>query len=129
VRAIVGVVMHENEPKGGMSEQRYNYVAEYRNTGMGGITRPIAVCARCGIIRAHALRLSRRGTHGEAFYLHEHPLVFLVLKQSNTGKRSYYIEGEPDEELRGLLEEVGRAWLRHMEHTSSLLSVAFRCGV
>jgi hypothetical protein len=92
----------------------FTYVQPVRQTRMGGLTRPIGLCDVCGVVRPYHVRLSKSGTHGEAYYAHRHPLVFLLLARSNTGRRSFSLEGRPSERVRKVLEAVGQAWERHM---------------
>ena len=96
-----------------MSGQEYSYVQPVRHTRMGGLTKPIAVCDACGVVRPHHIRRSKSGTHGEAYYSHPHPLSFLILERTNTGRKSFSIEGQPSDRVRQHLEVVGQAWDRH----------------
>jgi hypothetical protein len=63
--------------------------AKYRNTKMGGLDISIAICKQCKkIIEPIHKERSKGGTHGYDYYSHEHYLDFIVLKQTNSGKRS-----------------------------------------
>jgi hypothetical protein len=108
-----------------MSGQEYNYVQPVRHTRMGGRTRPIGICDTCGLVEPHATRSSKSGTHGEWFYSHPHPLCFLILESSNTGKRSYRIEGQPSERVRQHLEAAGRAWIRYKTYADIYEDIRF----
>jgi len=56
---------------------------------MGGVTKYIGVCLVCKrVIKPTNVRRSRSGTHGEDYYVHEHPLEFVLLYSSNRGNRS-----------------------------------------
>jgi hypothetical protein len=109
----------------GMSGQEYNYVQPVRHTRMGGRTIPIGVCDICGLVEPHATRSSKSGTHGERFYSHRHPLSFLVLESSNTGKRSYYIVGQPSERVRQHLEAAGRVWMQYKTYADIYEDIRF----
>jgi hypothetical protein len=95
------------------SGEEFAYVQPIRRTRMGGLTKAIAVCEVCGVVRPYHVRYSKSGTHGEAYYAHRHPLVFLLLERSNTGRNSFAIDGQPSERVRRVLEAVGQAWERH----------------
>jgi hypothetical protein len=72
--------------------QKYTYVKNYRNTSMGGLTKHIAVCPVCKkVVKPTNVRRSRSGTHGEDYYVHEHPLDFLLLYSSNKGNKAIAI--------------------------------------
>ena len=92
---------------------------------MGGITRPIGVCELCGVVEPVARRSSKTGTHGEWFYRHEHPLAFLVLESSNTGRRSYYIEGSPPAWIRQQLERAGNVWVQYRNYIDVYEDIRF----
>lgn len=71
------------------------YIREYRNTRMGGITVSIAVCFKCGsVIEPVRRERSKFGSHGKDYYEHEHDIDFVVLKQSNSGKRNFEVTGK-----------------------------------
>jgi len=75
---------------------------------MGAITEEIVVCMVCKKVLAPSrTRRSRTGTHGEDYYVHEHPLVSIVLEQSNSGRRRVVVPKELAE-VEDLLE---RAWV------------------
>ena len=85
-----------------------NYEREYRNTRYGGLTRNIAICLECKkIIKPSRVRTSKSGTHGTEYYIHEHQLVFIELRQSNSGNRSVVVP----EELNEIRAEVERMWI------------------
>jgi hypothetical protein len=96
-----------------MSGEEFTYTQPVRHTRMGGRTRPIGVCDTCGLVEPVATRSSKSGTHGEWFYSHPHPLSFLILESSNTGRRHYFIEGRPSQRVRQSLEAAGRSWMRY----------------
>jgi hypothetical protein len=43
------------------------------------------------VIKPTSTRRSRRGTHGENYYTHEHELRFILLHSSNSGKREIIV--------------------------------------
>ena len=114
-------VFEDNGVVNGSGEE-FTYTQPVRNTRMGGLTWPVAVCDLCGVVRPHATRWSRRGTHGEWYYSHPHPLSFIILESSNTGRRWYRIEGRPDQKIRPILEKAGRAWEGHIKGYEDILS-------
>lgn len=62
----------------------YSYIKYYRNTRMGGFTKYIAICPVCKkVVKPTDTRRSKSGTHGEDYYVHEHPLEFTLLYSSN----------------------------------------------
>jgi hypothetical protein len=86
----------------------YFYERVWRRTEMGGITEDIAICLVCRrIIKPSNVVTSRRGTHGTKYYVHEHPLLFVTLERSNSGKR-YIIVPKELETIKDVLE---RAWV------------------
>jgi hypothetical protein len=86
----------------------YTYVAEWRSTNMGAITREIVVCMVCRrVLEPTRRRRSRSGTHGEDYYVHEHPMISIILEQSNSGKRYVSVP----KELEKIKELVERAWV------------------
>jgi hypothetical protein len=89
-------------------------VRHWRRTRKGAVTQSIAVCETCqAVVEPTRIRRSRSGTHGEDYYAHTHRLVFLELLQSNSGNRSYSIEGEVSEKARTVFEEAARLWVYH----------------
>lgn len=67
----------------------YVYTREWRKTRRGAVTYPIAVCLTCReVIEPVRIRVSKAGTHGEFVFAHEHPLKFVMLYESNAGRRS-----------------------------------------
>jgi len=89
--------------------QVYRYAKPWRKTGLGGMTYHIAWCNTCqAIVSPVSFRRSRSGTHGEDYWLHEHPLAFIRLVSSNSGRRELSCEGEVPEWLRIAAED---AWL------------------
>jgi len=89
--------------------QLYKYEMEWRQTRRNGVTVHIAICLACGsrIEPTHTYR-SRTGTHGKDYWAHEHPLSFIRLEQSNSGKRSVTTMNKvPDD----LLTVVKEAWI------------------
>jgi hypothetical protein len=88
--------------------KKYVYIKEYRYTNMGGLTKYIAVCMTCKkIIPPIHKRRSRRGTHGEDYYVHEHPLEFVLLYSSNSGNRSISVP----EFLKPIAKDLERMWI------------------
>jgi len=86
----------------------YTYAKSWRRTGMGAITQYIAICLTCkSIVKPARVEKSKGGTHGTNYFVHEHPLVFILLEQSNSGKRYILV---PDE-LRNIKEELERMWI------------------
>jgi len=86
----------------------YSYTRYYRNTRYGGYTKYIAICTTCKrIIPPVNTRRSRGGTHGEDYYVHEHPLDFLLLYSSNKGNRAITI---PDI-LRPIQNDLEMMWI------------------
>ena len=89
--------------------QVYRYVKPWRRTGMGGVTYYIAWCNTCqAIVSPTSYRRSRSGTHGEDYWLHGHPLAFVKLISSNSGRREIHFEGEVPEWLKTAAENM---WL------------------
>lgn len=87
----------------------YWYVREFRRTRMGGVTYYIAYCPTCRcILPPTRFRRSRRGTHGEDHWVHEHPLAFMELSSSNAGNRALWADQNIPETLYRLAE---RAWI------------------
>ena len=80
--------------------KQYTYVKRFRWTGMGGVDYWIAYCPTCEeIVPPVSSRRSRRGTHGEDYWVHEHQLVFIKLWSSNSGRRAVSAD-------EGVLEEL-----------------------
>jgi hypothetical protein len=78
--------------------QQHVYEAPYRRCiKAGGITYPIAVCPVCRkVIEPSRKEFSKTGAHGTWYYAHPHPLIFVILEQSNSGKREVVVpEGFP----------------------------------
>jgi hypothetical protein len=95
------------------AKPKYRYRMPYRNTGMGGLDYAIAVCQTCRrVVRPIRSVRSRTGNHGEDYFEHEHPLGFLVLVRSNSGKRSCYLAGEgiTDGAVRAAVETAADDW-------------------
>jgi hypothetical protein len=75
---------------------------------MGGITKYIAVCSVCKkVIKPTNIRRSRSGAHGEDYYVHEHPLDFLLLYSSNRGNKLITI---PDI-LKSIQKQLEIMWI------------------
>jgi len=87
----------------------HTYVMPYRRTHKtGAITWPVAICLECmRVIVARRIESSRTGSHGKMFFAHEHPLVFAVLEQSNSGKRTVRFIGELPENFK---EDIVELW-------------------
>jgi len=91
-----------------LMSNEYTYVMPFRDTNMGALTKYIAVCMMCRkIIKPADIRRSRRGTHGEDYYTHEHELKFILLHSSNSGKRAVLV---PDE-LRPIQNDLEKMWI------------------
>lgn len=89
-------------------EAPYTHVAEWRRTMMGAKTEEIVICLVCKkVLEPSRVRRSRSGTHGEDYYIHKHPIVSVVLRESNSGRRSVAVPKEL-EEIKDLIE---RAWI------------------
>jgi len=87
---------------------KYTYVRFYRNTRYGGYTKYIAMCMICKrVIPPTSVRRTKSGTHGEDYYVHEHPLDFLLLYSSNRGNKAMAI---PDT-LRPVQNDLERMWI------------------
>jgi hypothetical protein len=87
--------------------------AEWRRTGWGGITHPIAI-QRIGtwlkVVKPVWREYSRTQRHGAWYYYANQVDVLLYLEQSNTGKRSVYISKcRLPAELCRLIEETARS--------------------
>lgn len=92
--------------------QVYTYKMPYRFCAKAaGLTYPIAICLECGkVIEPTREEYSRTGSHGTWYYVHKHPLAFIVLEQSNSGKGKRKVEaigGVPEQ----LVDVVRDAWL------------------
>ena len=86
----------------------YSYVVEYRRCIKAeGVTWPIAVCTTCRRIIEPRVEPSKTGAHGKLYFVHQHPLAFITLLQSNSGKRRVELSGE----LGELARAVERAWV------------------
>jgi len=73
----------------------FTYEKPTRNTRYGGLTRNIAICLECKkVIKPSRVRISKSGTHGTEYYIHEHQLKFIELYQSNSGNRSIIVPEE-----------------------------------
>jgi hypothetical protein len=84
---------------------------------MGGLTSYIAVCMTCKkVIRPLRTRFSRSGTHGTEYYVHEHPLVFIELNQSNSGNRSIVVP----KELEEIKADLERMWIYESCYVSDI---------
>jgi hypothetical protein len=71
------------------------------------ITHPIAVCMRCfKVVKPTARRYSKNGAQGEWCYVHEHPLLFVILKQDGAGRREVRTAGRVPGSLAHLVREV-----------------------
>jgi len=95
----------------------FTYEMSVRNTRMGGLTAYIAVCLECKkVIKPSRVRKSRSGTHGTEYYVHEHPLIFIGLNQSNSGNRSIVVP----EELSEIRAELERMWVYESSYISDI---------
>jgi len=87
-------------------QKTFKYRKIWRWTRLGGIDYAIAVCLQCrDVIEPAGKRRSRKGTHGEDYFVHEHELRFIELYQSNSGNRDYTIDGGL-EFLEDLVDEL-----------------------
>ena len=91
-------------------------VVEWRRTGWGGITHPVAVKRIGGwlkVVRPVWREYSRTSRHGRWYYYESDIDVLLFLEQSNSGKRSVRISKcKLQAELCKLIYDVARqAWL------------------
>jgi hypothetical protein len=100
----------------------YSYVVEYRRCIRAeGLTWPIAVCTTCrGIIEPRAQESSKTGAHGKLYFVHQHPLAFITLLQSNSGKRRVAVSGE----LGELARAVERAWVVQRASVDEVVELA-----
>jgi hypothetical protein len=88
----------------------YTYTVPYRNKGkVKRVTCYIAWCDECGkLIEPKRETRSNDDCSGEDYYEHEHPLSFVVLTQSNRGKRKIEVWGKVPREL---LNVAKQSWL------------------
>jgi hypothetical protein len=105
----------------GLSEV-HSYVVEYRRCIRAeGVTWPIAVCTTCRrIIEPRAIEPSKTGAHGKLYFVHQHPLVFITLLQSNSGKRRVALSGE----LGELARAVEQAWVVERASVDEVVELA-----
>jgi hypothetical protein len=97
-------------PRDAASSKLYRYAMLYRHTlKTGALTYPIAICAECGrVVEPIRKEYSKTGAHGKWYYAHKHQLKFIILRQSNSGKRSVTTMNKvPDD----LLTVVKEAWI------------------
>ena len=88
----------------------HSYVMDFRMCRKSnGITYPVAICTTCKrVVEPINIELSKTGSHGRLYYVHEHPLTFIVLEQSNSGKRRVrWVNGY----MKILNEVVEYAWI------------------
>jgi hypothetical protein len=86
----------------------YTQTYPFKHTKIGGKTIVIAICPTCRkILKPTRTRRSRSGTHGEGYYVHEHPIESIWLEQSNSGIRSITVPPSL-EPVKDLLE---RMWI------------------
>jgi len=87
--------------------------AEWRRTGWGGITHPVAlqrIGNRLKVVKPVRREYSRTQRHGAWYYLKNEVDVLLYLVQSNSGKRSVYVSKcKLPAELCRLVEETARS--------------------
>ena len=96
----------EGRPSAGGAPTRYVYTAEWRRTEMGAITEEIVVCLVCKrVLEPSRRRRTMSGTHGEDYYVHEHPMTSIVLEESNSGRRKVVVPREL-EEIKDLIERI-----------------------
>ena len=97
-------------PRDAEAKRVHRYEMPYRHTlKTGAVTYPIAFCLKCcKVVEPITKGYSKTGAHGAWYYVHEHPLKFVILRQSNSGKRSIStINKVPDD----LLFHVEEAWI------------------
>jgi len=89
---------------------QYTYEMPYRRCiKRNCMTYPIALCLRCKkLVKPVRSELSKTGAHGMLYFAHRHPLAFVVLEQTNSGKRSVHFVGEVPEDL---VWKVRIAWV------------------
>jgi hypothetical protein len=108
-----------------MSERKYRYELPYRNCiKASGLTYPIAFCLECGkVIEPTAEEYSRTGAHGTWYYVHEHPLAFIILKRSNSGKR----DADRSENVpKSLFDIVYESWVYYEDSTIDVIEAIVR---
>jgi hypothetical protein len=92
-----------------------------------GITYPIAICTTCKkIIEPVNREYSRTGNHGKFYYVHEHPLVFVTLIQSNSGRRKVEWTGGY---IKVLNEVIEYAWIingQSIEEVTKIIETSVR---
>jgi len=88
-------------------------VAEWRRTGWGGITHPVAlrlIGRWLKVVKPWKREYSRTGRHGAWYYMKNEVDVLIYLEQSNSGKRSVRISRcRLATELCRLVEETARS--------------------
>jgi hypothetical protein len=93
-------------------EVEYTYKWDYRNTRMGGMTKAVAICLKCReVIEPSRIERSKSGTHGRDYYSHQHQLTFIIIGQTNSGRRYVLVNVEPESELKNLLLLVKTKWV------------------
>jgi len=99
-----------------VSAQNYKYAMLYRGTlKTGALTYPFAFCLECcRIVEPIRKEYSKTGAHGKWYYAHRHPLAFIILKQSNTGKRSVYRSENVPKPLYDIVYET---WVYYEDST------------
>ena len=108
-----------------MSAQKYKYEMPYRSCiKAGGLTYPIAICNECGkVIEPTRREYSKTGAHGTWYYEHEHELRFIILRQSNSGKRdAYRSENVP----KPLFDIVHETWVYYEDSTIDEIEAVVR---
>ena len=100
-------------------EKIYTYEKEYRHTRLGGLTISIGVCMICRkVVEPTRKYRSKTKTHGIDYYVHEHPLLFITLVQSNRGYRVVKIP----KELIFLTEDLERLWVYEEKDVNDIKS-------
>jgi hypothetical protein len=97
-------------PRDAEAAKMHRYKMPFRRTlKTDAVTYPIALCLECGkVIEPSAREYSKTEAHGKLFFAHEHELAFIILKQSNSGKRKVETRGNVPEQL---IDVVRDAWL------------------
>jgi hypothetical protein len=106
----------------------HSYVMPYRMCEKAnGITYPVAICVTCKkIIEPVNKEFSKTGSHGRFYYVHEHPLVFVTLIQSNSGKRKIVWTGGY---IKVLNEVIEYAWIvngQSIEEVTKIIKTSMR---
>ena len=95
------------------------YEFPFRSTRFGALTKAIVVCLECKkVLLPSRVQRSKTGNHGSDFYVHEHPVIAVMLEQSNSGKRTITV---PDE-LSGIKDLLEVTWLYENSDVSDVIN-------